>query len=142
MSIFTTFESAFVPSVWSVYASVILIIAGGSGYLGWHERALREPDMLASQQSADTKACSNAQAITKGENDALNADRNRIAADAARYKLRHPETCIYPARTSKLQPGGGQHAILYGISTDWLRDYSAVCETYRSEVMVCTGQTD
>ena len=140
MSIFTTIGTAFLPSSWPVYAGVLLIAVGGSGYLGWHERALREPAMLTGQKNADSKACKDAQDITTGENDALTNDRDRIAADAAKYKRLHPDACLYLSNDGKLFTGRDKHAAVHGISTDWLRDYAALCETYRSELMVCTGQ--
>lgn len=121
-------------------AGAVLLLSGS--YTGWHERALREPAMINGQKNADIAACTEVQAKTKGENDALTKDRDRIAADAARYKLQHPNQCYILTNDGKLQPSGNQHAGMHGISSNWLRDYAALCETYRSELIVCTGQKD
>lgn len=135
-------DGLFASATSKIALVAVAVSFAAGGYLGWHERALREPAIIDAQKKADSKACSDAQAITKEKNDALTADRDRIAADAARYKRMHPDACLYLSRDGKLLTGGDQHAGLPGISTDWLRDYAALCETYRSEVIVCTGQED
>lgn len=116
---------------------VAVALVGGV-VIGWHECALREPAKIEAQKLADTKSCSAAQAITKGENDALQNDHARIAADLARYKRLHPDSCLYFTESGQLQSAAGQHANLHGISTGWLRDYAALCETLRSELSICT----
>lgn len=140
MSIGNIISDFFGVNKFALIAVVVASAAGG--YLGWHERALREPAILIAQEQVDAKACTTAQATTKEQNDELTKDRDRIAGDAARYKRLHPDACYNFARDGQLQPGGEQHADVHGISTDWLRDYAALCETYRSELMVCTGQHD
>ncbi len=133
------FSGLFASAESKIALAAVAIAFATGGYLGWHERVLREPDMIAAQVTADTKACSAAQAITKGQNDELVKDRNRIAADAARYKLQHPNTCLYFTDAGQLRSTTNQHAGVHGISTDWLRDYAAVCETLRSELATCSG---
>lgn len=119
-----------------VFAAVLVAFLAG-GAIGWHQKSLRIPALLEAQKTADATACLKEQTITKERNDALIKERNRIAADAARYKRMHRDTCIYPAGAGKLQSTGGEHANLHGISTDWLRDYAALCETYRVELIDC-----
>jgi len=120
-----------------IAAGVAFAVGFGSGLYVY---SLRVPSLLESQKKADAKACKAEQDKTKEANDALVKDRDRIARDAARYKRLHPNTCLYPAGEGKLQPVAGEHAGVHGISTDWLRDYAAVCETLRSELAVCIGQ--
>jgi hypothetical protein len=119
-----------------VFAAVLVAFLAG-GAIGWHQKSLRIPALLEAQKTADAEACLKEQNNTKERNDALIKERNRIAADAARYKRMHRNACIYPTGAGKLQPTGGEHADVHGISAEWLHDYAALCETYRVELIDC-----
>lgn len=90
-------------------------------------------DRVISQCEIDKKT-------TKEAYDALEAARDRINADLTRYKRVHPATCVVPGESSDSFQSGSQHAGVHGVSSDWFRDYAAVCELYRSEVIVLSGQ--
>lgn len=133
MSILDLFTTS---KYWLIACAVCLAVGGG---IGWHEKALRVPALLEAQKTADQKECNIDKQKTRKANDQLQNDRDRIAADLATYKRVHPMRCIIPAgqpdaRSSGPEYAGGDGA---GISTDWLRDYAARCEIYRSEVSVC-----
>lgn len=119
--------------------AAFILNSGVSGFVGWHERAIRVPAELAAQKDTDTKACDKAQAVTKGENDALQKNRDVIAHKLASYKLQHP-TCVSVTSSPNLPGSGPEHAGHdgTGLSSDWLNDFAATCEGYRSTLMVCT----
>ena len=116
----------------------IAFVIGGA--VGWHQKSLRVPALLEAQRQADAKACNEAQTITKEKNDALVSARDRIASDLARFKRLQPDACLNLAVDGKLYPNTGEHAGVHGINTATLREYAALCETYRSELMVCSNQ--
>lgn len=115
----------------------VAFVAGG--VLGWHEKALRVPALLEGQRQADAKLCTDYQTTLKERNDALIQERARIAANAARYKLQHPEACLYNDGKGQLQPRGDGHAGVHGVSTSWLRDYAALCRTHQVELRDCAN---
>lgn len=95
---------------------------------------------LSEQAAAYTSQCDADKAKTKEANDALQKSNNDIAARLARYKRLHPNACVVPQPGGTVAPGGGAgHAGGNGISTDWLRDYAARCETYRQQRIVLEG---
>lgn len=97
--------------------------------------ARRQALAVAAQLEADVKTCNADKAITKEANDALQKDRDTIAKRLAALKLQHPASCVpIPGHAIALD-SGGEHAGQNGISSDWLRDYAAECEGYRSEVI-------
>lgn len=89
---------------------------------------------LDDQKIALEKQCNDDKAITKGTNDDLQKAYDSIAGKLAASKRMQPARCVIPA-SGKAEPpaGGAEHAGQNGISTDWLRDYAAECETYRSQ---------
>lgn len=117
----------------------LLVSFAGGGLLGWHERSIRVPEELTKQQDVDEKECQQVQQLTKGANDALQKDRDAIAAQLTSYKLRQPATCVRPTGTSDPINSGAEHAGNNGagIATDWLLDYAAKAEEYRSQLIVC-----
>lgn len=123
----------------SWFIAVGVAFAFGS-VVGWYQKSLRVPALLEAQRVADVKTCKEAQSITKETNDELVIARNRIAADLERHKRMQRNTCVHFTVNGKLQSGEGQHAGVHGVNTDTLRDYAALCETYRSELIVCSGQ--
>ena len=127
---------------------VILAIVGvwvltltGAAFGGWHERAARVPAELAAQSTTDGKECEKVQQLTKDANDALQKNRDTLAAQLSAYKLRHPPTCVRVASSPQLPSGGPGHAPNDGdsINTGWLIDYASTCEQYRSEVTSCVS---
>lgn len=130
----------FNPYVVLGFVGVLLVSFSGGGLLGWHEKAIRVPAMLESQQTIDQQACAKVQQLTKDANDVLQKDRDGIAAKLAALRVQHPSTCVRVASSSNLPAGGGQHAGQdgNGLNSGWLRDYAAEAEQYRAEVMVCT----
>lgn len=127
----------FTTSKYWLIAIAVAFAAGGG--IGWHERVLREPAMLEAQKTADTKECNIEKQTTRKANDQLQKDRDRVASDLDRYKQLHPMRCIIPTGQPDLRGTGPEHAggDGAGISTDFLRDFAAQCETYRSEVNTC-----
>ena len=132
------------PQKLGIAAGVALSILIGGFWLGWHERALREVAHLEAQRAADLKQCNDAQTKTKEANDALQKDRDTIASRLASYKLQHPSTCIPVAGAAQLSSNRPEHAGSHGggLSSDWLRDYAAQAELYRSSLIVCVDFLD
>lgn len=127
--------------IYAIFAAVLITL----GIAHWADITLRESaweQKYAAQAVSLTKACGDAQAITKGQNDELIKSRDRIRDDLARAKRMYANTCVYSTATGKLPAGGDQHAKMLGISAEWGSEFAALCETYRSELMVCAGQTD
>lgn len=92
---------------------------------------------LDEQQTLLQSQCNADKAVTKGANDALQKNLNTIAGKLAAAKRLHESMCVTPV-TGMAEPtsGGREHAGQNGISTGWLRDFAAECETYRSEVII------
>lgn len=91
-------------------------------------RALTEQALLY------TQSCETDKARTKEANDALQKSATDIATKLAQYKRLHPSTCIVPhSGAPEPASGGNGHAGQDGISSDWLVEYSAECETYRQQ---------
>ncbi len=98
-------------------------------YVHRTEMAKLQKDMVA--------ACESQKKLTQEANDALQTTNEAIAAKLAAAKRLHPAHCVAIAGNLAIDSGGGpEHAGLHGISSDWLRDYAARCELYRSEVIV------
>lgn len=129
------------PYIIIVALGLLLVSFVTGGLLGWHERAIRVPAQLESQQTIDQQACEKVQQLTKDANNDLQKSRDDIAARLSALKLQHSPTCVRPTGAANLQPGGPKHARPdgTGLSSDWLREYAAEAEQYRREVMVCTG---
>lgn len=127
------------PYLILVAIGALLVSFAGGGLLGWHERTVRVPAELTAQQDVDAKECQQAQQLTKGANDALQKNRDAIAAQLNTYKLRHPATCVRVTGTADNPSGGAEHAGSDGasVNTGFLRDYAAQAEQYRAEVSVC-----
>lgn len=89
---------------------------------------------LIDLQAKIEKECKDNQAITKRVNDDLLKSDVEIVNLLIDSKRLQPAGCILPVtRETLLAPGGAEHATKNGISTDWLYDYAAECETYRSQ---------
>ncbi len=95
----------------------------------WQAKLDQQKIELENQCKAD-------QTITKEANDDLQKKYDSIAGKLAASKRMHPARCIIPAPSKTIASSGGNgHAGQNGtgLSTDWLRDYAAECETYRSQ---------
>lgn len=132
-------------SKWGIILIAIAVSFAGGGYLGWHERALREPAMLSAQQEADTKQCNADKEITKESNHDLKTNLDVVSAELARLKRVRSARCVAVATG---QAGAadvrGEHAGQndHGLSSDWLYDYAAQCESVRQGYISCTGFVD
>lgn len=129
----------FTGGKWVMTLALLAVVFAVGGMIGWHERVLREPGMLDEQKKSDNQQCNTDKLITKEANDDLQKDRDAISAKLAALELQHPATCIPVTGKAQLPAGTGQHAGQNGagVSSDWLREYAAECEGYRSEVTTC-----
>ena len=118
-------------------AGVILAFIVG-GVLGYEYRAGKVPAELLAQQSVDVTACQKVQKLTEDANDQLTKDRDAIAVQLAN-SLRQPSTCVRVASSPVIPSSGAKYAKHdgNGISSSWLRQFAATCESYRTEVSVC-----
>lgn len=116
----------------------IAVAFAAGGWIGWHERFLREPAMIEAQKTADVAECKAAQIITKEANNALQKNRDAIIKRLTALKLQ-PASCMPVSGSAELRGSGREHAGQNGggLSSDWLRDYAGECELYRSEVIAC-----
>ncbi len=108
---------------------------------GWHSRGQwdesRLKDALSAQVITLQAQCAEEQKLTKGANDALQKSVFDITAKLNTAKRVHHSLCVRPISGVAEHPAGGrEHAGQNGISTDWLRDFAAECEQYRSEVII------
>lgn len=121
-----------------IYALIILGVFAAGGATGWHERVLREPDMLTAQQTADDKQCANEKQITKEATDALQNDRNQLSARLDALRVQQPTTCIPITGQANLSDRGKRPAGRNGISSDWLLTFAAnQCSSYWRQLKIC-----
>lgn len=125
-----------IPTKTEILIAGWILTAGGSFLGGWHERVLREPAMLTSQKTADAQACTDAQAITKETNDALQKDRDAIAQRLSALELQ-PSTCVPVTDKAEPPASGGKHAGSNGVTSRALREFAATCEEYRVGLKWC-----
>ena len=99
----------------------------------WRDKA-RELDGVKSALSS----CEASKIVTKEANDALQRDRDIIAAKLASARRVQPRCVPVASGQPNALKAGAEHARPYarGIRTEWLLDYAAQCETYRSERIV------
>lgn len=121
---------------------VVLALVIGSFTLGWHERVLREPALIAAQKTSDNNQCDADKKTTKEANDEIIKNLSDINAKRNAAKRMHATVCVTPApSTAQLPTGGdgkyaGQNGAVVGTSDDF-RDFGAECEIYRSEMTIC-----
>ncbi len=118
-------------------SAVACLAVGGYVTHQWDKSALESA--LAEQKTALIEECEKNKAITKGANDALQKDRDAIAAKLIASKQLHPAKCVPITRNAITPISGGRPAGQNGegISSDWLRDFAAEdCATYRSQRMI------
>lgn len=120
--------------LWAIQAAII-------GFIVWHFTVLQDAksqeSALAAQAAELAKRCEIKMKSTKEANDELQKNIGTISAKLDTAKRMHPSVCV-PVVSKLAQPstGGAEHAGQNGIETDWLRDFAAECETYRSEVVI------
>ena len=124
-------------SKWDLILVAMAVSFIGGGFLGWHERVLREPDMINQQIAADKAVCDKNKKTTKEANDALQNKRYADAKRIAALKLQQPTRCVPVAGEAKLSDSGREHDRPHGLSSDWLYDFAATGEGYRSALEVC-----
>lgn len=125
--------------IFTIAASLLI------GLYAWH---IIKVDALKAQQVTDLAdqkktlddACDHDKQITTGAQNALQDDRDRIAAGLIKYKRLHPNQCVVAISSSGagITSSRAQHAGSYGVASDALRDFAADCEQYRSEVLTLT----
>ena len=100
--------------------------------LSWRSEALKVPGLESALSN-----CEAGKRITTEANDALQKDRNTIAARLAAAK-RVRANCVLVSSPANPGETRAEHARRneQGISSHWLLDYAAVCEQYRSERIV------
>lgn len=120
-----------------IFLAIVITMAT---YAGWHVRGVFDEvsttAQLAAQAKEITAQCKAAQKITKEANDDLQNEKTRIADELANLKRVRPATCVPIARPSDHCSSGTGRAGGNGLSSEWLLDYAARCETYRSEVII------
>lgn len=94
---------------------------------------------IEAQKTADLKQCNIDKQITREANDAIQKDRDAIARRLASAKLRLPAACTPVARAAELPDSGQQYAGAHGIRAEWLLDFAAECEEYRTQITVCSN---
>lgn len=95
-----------------------------------HEKALSD------QKTALTEQCDKDKATTKEAQDALQRNYDSIAARLTRLKRVQPARCVPISISADGSGSGNGHAGANGISSGFLLDFAAECETYRSTVIV------
>jgi hypothetical protein len=81
----------------------------------------------------ELETCQSTAVKTKEANDVLQKSRDVIANRLAAAK-RVQSSCVHIKPNA--QSSGAEHAGSNGISSEWLLEYAAQCETYRSERIV------
>lgn len=114
----------------------LLVMAATWRVLDWRNDAhLLSAEKLA--HSRDNAKCESDKLLTKGANDALQTDRDRIAAKLAGLKRLHPERCVpVVASPAKLTISAGGFSGAHGVASGALRDFAADCNITRSERIV------
>ena len=103
-------------------------------YAGYHVRGLLVPQELAAQAKQLQIQCEADKKITKEANDDLQKNLDAVTAKRNAERL-HVNICVPLTKPTKHPSGRAKHAGQDAISSDWLFDYAAECETYRDEVI-------
>jgi len=103
--------------------------------MGWHEKSKRV-DIAESALSNAIAKCEADKKLTLEANDALQRDKDAIARKLANSKWMLKAQCVPIARTPVTSDSRPEYAGSDGLSTEWLLDYAAQCELYRSSVIV------
>lgn len=99
---------------------------------------LKQAADLAAQAAEMQKQCDADKALTKGAQDALQKNLDDVNRKLAALKRVRPAKCVpVIAGASDAAAFHGEHAGQNGISTDWLRDYAAECESIRQVEQQC-----
>lgn len=112
---------------WKELTIALIVLAITLQVNHWREKA-NQLDKV----KAELSSCELGKKTTKEANDALQKDRDVIAARLANSKRMY-SSCVSVSSTANSAPGGKQYARQDGLSTDWLLEYAAECETYRSQ---------
>ena len=95
---------------------------------------------IAAQKTADVAQCDAEKKVTKEATDALQTNRDQLAASLAALKLQHPATCVVISRPSDVRNRSGRPARSneHGLNSDWLLDFAAnQCSNYWRQLKVC-----
>lgn len=96
----------------------------------------RHEEELTAQKTALTAQCDKEKTTTKEANDALQRDRDFIAARLVRLKRMQLTSCVPVSSSSNNSDSGDGHAGAHGLRSEFLLDFAAECEGYRSTVIV------
>jgi len=95
---------------------------------------------IAAQKDADVAECNVDKQTTKEATDALQKNRDELAARLAALKLQRPASCVLVTRSTNVLNRGDRPARQNerGLSSDWLLDFSAnECSNYWRQLKVC-----
>ncbi len=120
------------------------ISAGFSFWLGWHICGVyakaHEKQVLASQAEQLTLQCETDKKTTMEANNALRDKISNINERLISLKRVQPSKCVAIAPELADNTAGGEREYARqngkGINSDWLRDFAAECEVYRTEVIL------
>ncbi len=92
-------------------------------------------NQLKQQKTQLEKTCADDKATTERGQHELQTRYDDITGKLAAAKRMQPSRCVVPTITGTAHAPavGPEHAGQNGISSDWLRDYAAECESYRSD---------
>ena len=132
---------------WLIFAALVagaLFYTYGKGHkAGYDEREISCTADIATQKTNDATACSEAQAITEGENHDLHKNLDAVQHRLDAERLRHPARCV-PVKTVRdasvahVAEPAGQLSGPDGLSSLWLETFAAQCETVRQVALSCT----
>ncbi len=133
MNWFTTLIPA--PYRIAIMAALALLALGGGIKIGLYIGNAEKVHALSQQAKSLKEQCDKDKAITKEANDDLQGKLNAINAKRNSERLQG-SFCVPLTKPSINSPSGAKHARQAGIELQWLYDYAAECEEYRSDVIV------
>jgi len=118
----------------------IFLVAGAIFLSAWHIRGIIAENTLKSRLNSlaieYTAKCADKQKKLEDANDDLQSKLSVIGKRLASSKLQPAMCAIIKSGVAVNPAGGGEHAGQNGLSTGWLNEYAAECETYRIEVIL------
>jgi hypothetical protein len=124
--------------IWLVRNWRLIVILSAAVALfgaGLHVRGLIADKRLESQKNSLIKECNQSKHTLMEANDALQSKVSIVSKRLADSK-RLPAVCVrVNSGMANNSADRGEHAGQNGLSTGWLREYAAECETYRIELI-------
>lgn len=87
---------------------------------------------LEDQRFSLISECEKNKKTTEEANEYLTKQNTSIAARLTTLRLHKPSTCVPVTNSTNTADSGNRHATT-NISSDWLLEYGAECETYRTQ---------